>query len=168
LLDAYAPASVLMINAKHERLYYFGSVDRYLRIASGEDTRDVLALAREGLRAKLRSAIRRAEEGPARITVTGAHVKRGGRLVPVSITALPVEGDNEELFLVSFVDDPTPELGAIRSVETAADASRVVQLERNSKLRARSCKALFASSRSPTRNRRRSMRRPCLSMRISN
>jgi two-component system, chemotaxis family, CheB/CheR fusion protein len=82
-----------------------------------------------GLRAKLRSAIRRAEEGPARITVTGAHVKREGRLVPVSITALPVEGDNEELFLVSFVDDPTPELGAIRSVETAADASRVVQLE---------------------------------------
>ena len=62
LLEAYAPASVL-INAKHEGLYYFGSVDRYLRIASGGDTRDVLAMAREGLRAKLRSAIRRAEEG---------------------------------------------------------------------------------------------------------
>ena len=128
LLEAYAPASVL-INAKHEGLYYFGSVDRYLRIASGGDTRDVLAMAREGLRAKLRSAIRHGEEGPARITVTGAHIKREGRLVPVSITALPVEGDNEELFLISFVDDPTPELGAARSVEMAADASRVVQIE---------------------------------------
>ena len=128
MLEAYAPASAL-INAKHEGLYYFGSVDRYLRIACGEDTRDVLAMAREGLRVKLGSAIRRAEEGSARITVTGAHVKREGQLVPVSITALPVEGDNEELLLVSFVDDPTPELGAVRSVESAADASRVVQLE---------------------------------------
>jgi two-component system, chemotaxis family, CheB/CheR fusion protein len=127
LLAAYAPASVL-INAKHEGLYYFGLVDRYLRIASGEDTRDVLAMAREGLRGKLRLAIRRAEEGPSRITVTGAHVKREGRLVPVSITALPVEGDKEELFLVSFVDDPTPELAAVRSAE-CADASRIVQLE---------------------------------------
>ena len=128
LLEAYAPASAL-INAKHEGLYYFGSVDRYLRIAAGEDTRDVLAMAREGLRVKLRSAIRRAEEGSVRITITGAHVKREGQLVPVSITALPVEGDDEELFLVSFVDDPTPELGAARSVESAADAPRVVQLE---------------------------------------
>jgi two-component system, chemotaxis family, CheB/CheR fusion protein len=128
LLEAYAPASVL-INAKHEGLYYFGLVDRYLRIASGEDTRDVLAMAREGLRGKLKLAIRRAEEGPARITVTGAQVKREGRLVPVSITALPVEGGKEELLLVSFVDDPTPEFAAARSAETVADASRVVQLE---------------------------------------
>ena len=63
LLEAYAPASVL-INAKHEGLYYFGSVDRYLKVASGEGTRDVLAMAREGLRAKLRSAIQRGQRGP--------------------------------------------------------------------------------------------------------
>ena len=51
------------------------------------------------------------------------------RSVGVSITALPVEGDDEELFLVSFVDDPTPELSPVRPVESAADASRVAQLE---------------------------------------
>ena len=65
LLDAYAPASVL-INAKHEGLYYFGSADRYLKVASGEGTRDVLAMARDGLRAKLRSAIQRAKAGSTR------------------------------------------------------------------------------------------------------
>ena len=47
----------------------------------------------------------------------------------VSITALPVEGDNEDLFLVSFVDDPTPKLSPSRPFELAADASRVAQLE---------------------------------------
>ena len=72
LLEAYAPASVL-INDKHEGLYYFGSADRYLKVASGEDTRDVLAMAREGLRAKLRSAIRRAKEDRAPVTVAGAN-----------------------------------------------------------------------------------------------
>src|ERR1700730_2585407 len=35
LLDAYAPASVL-INARREGLYYFGPIDRYLKIAVGE------------------------------------------------------------------------------------------------------------------------------------
>ncbi len=78
LLEAYAPASVL-INAKHEGLYYFGAADRYLKVASGEDTRDVLAMAREGLRGKLRSAIQRAKEDQTRVTVTGAQVRRDGR-----------------------------------------------------------------------------------------
>ena len=128
LLEAYAPASVL-INAKHEGLYYFGAADRYLKVASGENTRDVLAMAREGLRGKLRSAIQRAKEDQTRVTVTGAQVRRDGRQVGVSITALPVESDSEGLLLVSFIDDPAPKLRAVSPVELAADASRVTQLE---------------------------------------
>lgn len=128
LLEAYAPASVL-INAKHESLYYFGSADRYLKIVAGEDTRDVLAMAREGLRAKLRSAIHQAEETRARVTVTGAHTKRNGGSIGVSITALPVGGDGEGLLLVSFIDSPALERSPVIAVEAAADASRVAQLE---------------------------------------
>ena len=126
LLEAYAPASVL-INAKHEGLYYFGPVDRYLKVISGDDTRDVLAMAREGLRAKLRSAIERAERDHARVAVTGAQAKRNGYSTGVSITALPVESNGEGLLLVSFVDDPMPEP---KGVQSAGDASRVAQLER--------------------------------------
>src|SRR6185295_19682618 len=73
LLEAYAPASVL-INDRHEGLYYFGSVDRYLKVASGEGTRDILAMARDGLRAKLRSAVQLAEHDHASVTLTGARV----------------------------------------------------------------------------------------------
>ena len=57
-------ASVL-INDKLEGLYYSGSTDRYLKVASGEGTRDVLAMARDGLRAKLRSAIERTKRDGA-------------------------------------------------------------------------------------------------------
>ncbi|HEX3418761.1 MAG TPA: chemotaxis protein CheB, partial [Stellaceae bacterium] len=56
LLETYAPASVL-INRKHECLYYSGPTDRYLRVAAGEPSRELLAMAREGLRNKLRAAI---------------------------------------------------------------------------------------------------------------
>ena len=129
LLEAYAPASVL-INAKHEGLYYFGSADRYLKIVAGEDTRDVLAMAREGLRAKLRSAIQRAKQEHARVTVTGAQVKRNGGSIGVSIIALPVESDGGGLILISFVDDPAPEPRPVRAVESAGDASRITRLER--------------------------------------
>ena len=128
LLQAYVPASVL-INDKHEGLYYCGSVDRYLKVASGEDTRDVLAMAREGLRAKLKSAIQRAKQDHAPVTLTGAQVTRNGCSVGVGITARPIESDGEGLFLISFIDDPTPELKRVGPVELAADASRVAQLE---------------------------------------
>ena len=128
LLEAYVPASVL-VNAKYEGLFYFGSLDRYLKVASGVGTRDVLAMAREGLRAKLRSAIQRVQQDHARVTVTGAQLKHNERPVGVSITALPVAGDNEQLVLVSFVDDPPPELSRVRPSESEVDASRVGQLE---------------------------------------
>lgn len=128
LLDAYAPASVL-INAKHEGLYYFGSMDRYLKIVSGEGTRDVLAMAREGLRAKLRSTIERAKQDHTRVTAAGAQLKRDARSVGVTITALPVEGYGEELFLISFADDPVLDVSLARPAETPVEASRVAQLE---------------------------------------
>lgn len=128
LLEAYAPASVL-INAKHEGLYYFGSIDRYLKVVSGEGTRDVLAMAREGLRANLRSAVQRAKQDHTRVTFRGAQLKRDESSVGVSITALPVQGGNEELFLVSFVDDLTTDLSLARPVESTADASCGAQVE---------------------------------------
>jgi len=89
----------------------------------------VLPMAREGLRTKLRSAIQRAKQDHVRVTVTGAQVKRNESSIGVSITVLPVESEGEGLLLVSFIDDPAPELRAVRPVESATDASRVTQLE---------------------------------------
>ncbi len=127
LLDAYAPASVL-INARDECLYCFGPADSYLKVASGDDTR-VLAMARDGLRAKLKSAIERARLDRAPATVIGGHVKRNGCSIAVSITARPVESDGQALVLVSFVDAAEPEAPVFIPAESIADASRFAQLE---------------------------------------
>jgi hypothetical protein len=58
-MEDYAPAAVL-INSKHECLYYLGSTDHYLRVPTGHLARDLLAMARQRSRlyrsqAKVRS-----------------------------------------------------------------------------------------------------------------
>ena len=70
VMETYAPAAVL-INRKHECLYSLGPTDRYLRVAPGHPTHDLLAMAREGVRTKLRSAIQRASQENARIVIPG-------------------------------------------------------------------------------------------------
>jgi two-component system, chemotaxis family, CheB/CheR fusion protein len=129
LIDSYAPASVL-INRKHECLYYSGPTDRYLRVAAGEPSRDLLDLAREGLRHKLRAAIRQAIQEHAPATATGAQASYGGSVVSVRIEVHPVQSEGEELLLVSFFEDPVREQRADRPAEPTDDIPRVAELER--------------------------------------
>ena len=128
LIESYAPASVL-INRKHECLYYSGPTDRYLRVAAGEPSRDLLDMAREGLRQKLGAAIRQASREHAHATATGAQPSFGGA-VAVRIEVHPVRSDGEELLLVSFFDEPQREQRSDRPAEPADDPSRVAALER--------------------------------------
>ncbi len=129
LLESYAPASVL-INGKHECLYYSGPTDRYLQVAAGEPSRDLLDMAREGLRNNLRAAIQQASREHALTIATGAQASYGGNAVAVRIEVHPVQSAGEELLLVSFFDEPEREPRSGRPVEPADDLSRVAELER--------------------------------------
>ena len=129
LIETYAPASVL-INRKYECLYYSGPTDRYLQVATGEPSRDLLAMAREGLRTKLRAAVQQASREHAHTTATGAEASYGGSALAVRIEVHPVQRDGEELLLVSFFDEPVRELARDRAVEPADDPSRIAELER--------------------------------------
>ena len=80
VMETYAPAAVL-INRKHECLYFLGPTDRYLRVAPGHPTHDLLAMAREDMRTKLRSAIQRARQENTRIVVAGGRMNRDGNEV---------------------------------------------------------------------------------------
>jgi two-component system CheB/CheR fusion protein len=113
VMEAYAPAAVL-INRKHECLYSLGPIDRYLRMAPGHPTHDLLAMAREGMRTKLRAAIQRAGHENARIVVAGGRAEGDGHPASFSIAVQPVSNDGEELLLICFIDEPKPERGAGR------------------------------------------------------
>ncbi len=127
VIENYAPAAVL-INRKHECLYFLGPTDRYLRVAPGRPAHDLLAMAREGVRTKLRSAIQRAFQDNARIVVAGGRTHRDGDVVSFSIAAEPVQGEGEEFLLVCFTEEPKPERGRGRPTPSQ-DVSRVAELE---------------------------------------
>ena len=129
LLDAYTPASVL-INPKGETLYYSGATDRYLRVAAGEPSRDLMAMVRDGLRGKLRAAIQQAGQEHTHSIVTGARLGQGDRSVAVRIEVQPVQSEGETLLLVSFLDEPDREERATRPTDPTDTTTRIPELER--------------------------------------
>ncbi len=136
VLDDYAPATAL-INRKYEILSVLGPLVHYLEFPPGEITKDVLAMARPGLRTKLRAAVHQAIRDGETVIDRDARVRRDGAYVPCTITVKPVAEpkDAESLLLVTFVDrdtvgrianpsDPTDGL-AIRPTED--EESKIVQ-----------------------------------------
>ena len=125
VMEAYAPAAIL-INEKLECLYFLGAVDRYLRMAPGFPTHDLLAMARADMRPKLRAAIHRAGQENTRIVVPGGPMNAGAPAFNISVQ--PVLSDGEKLLLVCFVDEPKDKRKLVAPVP-AADVSRVAELE---------------------------------------
>ena len=128
LLESYAPASVL-VNRKHQGLYYYGPTDLYLKMPTGVASLDLLSSAREGLRPAIRTALDKASQGQERAVAIDGQVRRNGDSVAVTVSAQPVKSDGEELVLVSFIDVPKHAQGPEAVVEPPANASRIAQIE---------------------------------------
>ena len=127
VMENYAPAAVL-INRKNECVYSLGPADTYLKVPPGHPMQDLLAMAREGVRTKLRSAIQRAIQEERRILVTGGAVTRNGVPHAFSVAAQPVLHEGESLLLVCFIDAPLPARKR-GGASIAADAPRIGELE---------------------------------------
>jgi two-component system CheB/CheR fusion protein len=135
LLEAYAPASVV-IDRSFAALHFSGAVDRYLRVSSGEPSRDLLGLARDGLRSKLRDAVQRAAADRTRVEIDGVRLKRDDGPVQVRIVVQPIPANGtsaagnitDGLLLVSFFDEPMRKPPVARP-EIPADLPRVAELE---------------------------------------
>jgi two-component system CheB/CheR fusion protein len=129
LVEEVAPAGVL-INRKYEVLYFLGPVTRYLDVPPGEPTQDILAMAREGLRTKLRGAIHKAIEEGNVVKVPDQQIRRNDSYQRVAITIRPILApkDAEGLLLVIFQDVAETAPGT-PSGERAPDGGVVKQLE---------------------------------------
>ncbi len=126
LLEAFAPPSVL-VDKKYEALFYSGAVDRYLQVAPGEANRNILVMARDGLRPNLRAALEKARDTGLPASKPGAQIHRDGTTYIVEISARPVPA--EDMLLISFIDAPTPLPSASGTNSPPEDTSRVLQLE---------------------------------------
>ncbi len=127
VMENYAPAAVL-INRKHECLYSLGPTERYLRVAPGHPNHDFLAMVRQDMRTKLRSAIQMASQQSTRIVVLGGRTNHDGNQGTFSIAVQSVLSEGEELLLICFIDEPNEERGRGHST-TPADVPRVAELE---------------------------------------
>ena len=128
MLDTYAPAAVV-VSRTLSPLYYFGATDRFLQIAAGEPNQDVLSMARAGVRPGLRQTIARAFRGKRRAAVHGVWVKRNGESSKVTIEAQPLADEQEDLVLVSFLEEPAkPGAVARRAGGRGRESSELVRL----------------------------------------
>jgi two-component system CheB/CheR fusion protein len=132
LMEQFGLAAAL-INRKYEVLYYFGPCTLYFEFPPGEATHDVIRMARDGLRNKLRTAVHRAIEDNDTVVVT-VRVKRDGGYHSVRVTVRPVQAPRaaEGLLLVTFEgapEQPPSAATAAEPEEAHAGESALRQLE---------------------------------------
>ncbi|MGO9017243.1 MAG: chemotaxis protein CheB [Syntrophobacteraceae bacterium] len=109
LLENFAPSAVL-INDKGDIVYVQGRTGKYLELPAGKANINIYALAREGLRQHLGSAIRRALTQDADVTLKDLRVHTNGDDQVVHLTVKPLREPDamRGLLLVVFDNAPTP------------------------------------------------------------
>lgn len=106
VFENYAPAHVLF-TSEGEIVHFSARTNRYLEIAAGAPTRQLMTLARKGLRIDLRTAFREAVDTGGRVTREAANVTtEDGRIQMVDITVEPLleRGVGDPLYIVLFSD----------------------------------------------------------------
>lgn len=124
VLGTYAPAAVL-VNRAGQCLFSMGPTQRYLRLAPGYASLDLLAMAPPALRGKLRLAMDRA--GPREPVVHGTptRVQDDGAAISFRFDVRFLEGE-EDLWLIAFIEEAPSSVTA----PEGGDPTRIAELER--------------------------------------
>ncbi|MDV3504576.1 chemotaxis protein CheB [Marinobacter sp. M-5] len=85
LLQVYSPAAVVL-NADADIVYISGRTGKYLEPAAGKANWNIHAMAREGLRGPLYTALKQAVAQPEPVELSGVLVKTGSGLQAVDVT----------------------------------------------------------------------------------
>ena len=110
LLKEFAPAAIIIDN-KDQIIYFFGPTENYLDLPKTKPSFDLFSLLKEGLKTKLRAAVRKSRQNNEKIVLSSIKVNRGEDKFPVKAVITPIsEGAFPEgLLLISFSDEPTIE-----------------------------------------------------------
>lgn len=133
VLDQFSPAHVV-VNRDGDVMHQSAHLGKYLEPAAGAPSRQLLSMARRGLRLDLRAALREAVETRRRVTRPRVDIDADDRRQSIALTIapLPARDGADPLFLVVFADlgppvaAPALEPGA---VDPHADDA-IAQLER--------------------------------------
>jgi two-component system, chemotaxis family, CheB/CheR fusion protein len=105
LLQVYSPAAVV-VNAEGDVVYISGRTGKYLEPAAGRANWNIHVMAREGLRAPLALALRRAALQSEPVVLPGVQLEspEGGLFVDVSIQALHKPEALKGMMMIVFRD----------------------------------------------------------------
>jgi two-component system, chemotaxis family, CheB/CheR fusion protein len=118
--EYFAPAYVI-VDERDQALFFSAGTGKYLQAAAGPPSRDVVAMARPGLRADLRAGLRGARESGQRDTRDRIAVQVNGGIQTINLVIEPIAEGNETVYAVVFID-----AGAIRQEEGRAAAVQPV------------------------------------------
>ena len=127
VMEAYAPASVL-VDPANAVLFSLGPIDRYLRLPPGHATQDLLAMARPGLRARLRTALATARDRKIKVLASG-WIASDGSSQRFNLAVHPVLEAGQELLLVCFLDIAAPETSGMAPTPDVAPPMAELQRE---------------------------------------
>jgi two-component system CheB/CheR fusion protein len=136
LVDSYAPPCVF-VDARGQVIYTHGRTGKYLELAPGHASFDVLEMAREGIRRELAAAMRKARAQKRQVSLGGLQIKFNGASQDIALTVKPVRGAEStgELLMIVF-EDMAPRhkrLNRTRADYPPKAAQRISQLEQELK-----------------------------------
>jgi two-component system CheB/CheR fusion protein len=128
ILEHFAPTFVI-VDETGQTLYFSSGTGKYLQPAAGPPNRDIVAMARPGLRADLRGALHRAKETGRRVVRDRVNVQINGGTQMVSIAVEPIVESKEIAFGVVFTDrGPISAQDEIPRTERSEGQNTTVQL----------------------------------------
>lgn len=135
LLERFAPAHVV-VNREGEVVHFSGGTGRFLEPAAGAPNRNLVAMARAGLRLDLRAALQEALETRRPARRLGLVAVAEERTQPVAIAVEPLgAGGSDPLFIVLFEDAGAPADAEAPQPQPASRDSDAVLAQLDNELR---------------------------------
>jgi hypothetical protein len=135
LLHARFSPPAVVVNDQGDILYVSGRTGKYLEPAAGKANWNVIAMARDGLRYELATALRKANRKKGAVTVHGVKIGSGaeGRSVDLAVQALEEPEQLRGLVLIVFSDTVYASDGgsAVARGKAAGRSSGLRELERD-------------------------------------
>jgi len=132
VIGAYAPAAVL-VNKARKCLYSMGSAERFLSVAPGYASLDLLAMAPPALRGKLRLALDSAKAGEPAVQGGLTRLSTPTGVIAFRFDVQFLSEAGEDLWLIAFVEEADKASLCAADADDAGpvDMGRVGQLERD-------------------------------------
>src|SRR6202043_875810 len=94
IVEHFAPAFVI-VDESGQALYFSAGTGKYLQAAAGPPNRDIIAMARPGLRPDLRALLHQAKQADRRVPRGAVAVQVIGGVQAISLVVEPVKEGNE-------------------------------------------------------------------------